>query len=125
MTTPRPSTALSAYPVLVLAGGFRPSSPLCPPALTEATFLSPATPDGQGRVAVARLSGRDLDPRELRCESNTPGHAIELLPMCTRQGDDLIVGLRITSEPGTLARRCSVRFVTGSTLADATVDFAS
>lgn len=125
MTTPRASTRLPAYPVLVLAGGFRPRSPLRRAVLTEATFLSPAAPDGQGRVAVARLSGHDLDPCELRCESNTPGYAVEMLPMCTRQGDDLIVGLRITSQPGTLARRCSVRFVIGSTLADATVDFAS
>jgi hypothetical protein len=89
------------------------------PRLEAACFMTRVI-DAES-TAVVRLRGRDLECGALECTATTPGFEVELLPMCTRQGDETLVGLRIRRDPAARSLGCEVRFQAGRSAAHAMV----
>ena len=102
----------SAFPVLrSLRGSSIEQTADFEPHVDEAEFMSSAVRDGA--MVVVRLRGTDLDCGALRADATTPGYEVELLPLCTLQGDDVLVGVRVHRRADTRSRGCEVRFCAG------------
>ncbi len=74
-----------------------------------------------GRVAVATIDCSGLAPEDIHCEITSPGFVLDVLPTRTRQGRNVILGVRIHRNLGALRSLCLVRFHAGSQGARASV----
>ncbi|MEM6989169.1 MAG: hypothetical protein AAF721_01690 [Myxococcota bacterium] len=116
-----PRYETNEYPVLSVvrdpaANGVLP----CQPTLRTATFIGRHTrPDG---MALARLTGSFLEPREVQCCAVSPGFTVRLLAERTAYRKAIIVGLTVTREDDSAGTQCVVRFSCGPSYVHATID---
>jgi hypothetical protein len=88
---------------------------------TVTIFGGAARPDG---FAIARIRGRDLDPSAIDVQALTAGYSLELLPQCTRHGDDLLFGVQLHRDDARARDVCELRFRAGPSSSRVSVTFS-
>jgi len=98
-------------------GGGRSGSSAPSPDIERVAFQSATIRSGS--VAVARISGSNLDAGVVRCEVLSPGYILDVLPEQTVQkgGSELVVAMRVFRRVGTPRPLCLVRISIGSATA--------
>jgi hypothetical protein len=74
-----------------------------------------------GEVVVVRARGIDLEGGTLRCRTTTAGYCVELLDLCTRYGNDVLLGIRVMREQGASALGCELELTAGPRTVHTTV----
>ncbi len=120
-STTEPRYETNEYPVLSVVrdpaanGALRKQ-----PSLRTATFIGRRSrADG---LAIARLTGSFLDPREIQAAAVSPGFRVTLLAERTAYRRAVIVGVEIEREDPNAGAQCVARFSCGPTYVHATID---
>lgn len=110
--TIEPRYATDEYPVLSVTREPAANSVLPqPPSLENATFIGRTSqPDG---LALVRLTGTFLNPKEVLCLAVTPGFRVALLPERTAYRKAIIAGIEVERLDPNAAAECVVRFCSG------------
>ncbi|MBL4683712.1 MAG: hypothetical protein JKY37_03915 [Nannocystaceae bacterium] len=118
--TTEPRYQTDEYPVLSVtrepaANGVLPQSP----SLETATFIGRISqPNG---LALVRLTGTFLNPKEVLCLAVTPGFRVALLPERTAYRRAIIAGVEVERLDPSAPAACVVRFCSGPSSVQVTI----